>query len=90
MRLFGPIVYVASFLGLIAVLLIGTTINGAHAWIEIGGGLEVQPAEYAKLGLIVGLAVLFAQRGDRPARRTPTRAGGSCWKPSPCPSRRWR
>ncbi len=63
MRLFGPIVYVASFLGLVAVLLVGTTINGAHAWIEIGGGLEVQPAEYAKLGLIVGLAVLFAQRG---------------------------
>lgn len=63
MRLFGPVVYVGSFLGLIAVLLIGTTINGAHAWIEIGGGLEVQPAEYAKLGLVVGLAVLFAQRG---------------------------
>ena len=43
MRLFGPFVYVASFLGLIAVLVIGTTINGAHAWIEIGGGLEIQP-----------------------------------------------
>ena len=63
MRLFGPVVYVASLLGLIAVLVVGTTINGAHAWIEIGGGLEIQPAEYAKLGLIVGLAVLFAQRG---------------------------
>ena len=63
MRLFGPVVYVASLLGLIAVLVVGTTINGAHAWIEVGGGLEIQPAEYAKLGLIVGLAVLFAQRG---------------------------
>lgn len=69
-RLFGPVVYLASLLGLVAVLLIGTTINGAHAWIEIVGGLEVQPAEYAKLGLVVGLAVLFAQRGTgRPDSR---------------------
>jgi rod shape determining protein RodA len=62
MRLFGPLMYVAGCLGLVAVLFIGSTINGAHAWIEIGGGLEIQPSEYAKLGLIVGMSVLFAQR----------------------------
>ncbi len=63
LRLFGPVVYVAGCLGLLATMVVGTTVNGAHAWIRIGGGLEIQPAEFAKLGLIVGLAVLFAQ-GD--------------------------
>ena len=62
LRLFGPLMYVASLLGLLAVFAIGSTINGAHAWIVIGGGFEIQPAEFAKLGLIVALAVLFAQR----------------------------
>jgi len=62
LRLFGPIMYVLSLLGLAAVFVVGSTINGAHAWIRLGGGFELQPAEFMKLGLIVGLAVLFAQR----------------------------
>jgi rod shape determining protein RodA len=62
MRLIGPVLYACSILGLIAVFVIGSTINGAHAWIVIGGGFEVQPAEFAKLGLIAALAVLFGQR----------------------------
>ncbi len=67
LRLFGPVLYVVSLLGLCAVFVVGSTINGAHAWIVIGGGFELQPAEFMKLGLIVGLAVMFAQRSqDRP------------------------
>jgi rod shape determining protein RodA len=62
LRLIGPVLYACSILGLIAVFVIGSTINGAHAWIVIGGGFEVQPAEFAKLGLIAALAVLFGQR----------------------------
>ncbi|MDQ1717470.1 MAG: rod shape determining protein RodA [Pseudonocardiales bacterium] len=65
LRLIGPLLYVASILGLLAVFVIGSTINGAHAWIVIGGGFEIQPAEFAKLGLIAALAVLFGQRADR-------------------------
>ncbi|MEO9236817.1 MAG: FtsW/RodA/SpoVE family cell cycle protein, partial [Jatrophihabitantaceae bacterium] len=61
-RLIGPVLYLASILGLLAVFAIGSTINGAHAWIVIGGGFEIQPAEFAKLGLIAALAVLFGQR----------------------------
>ncbi|UQX89673.1 rod shape-determining protein RodA [Jatrophihabitans telluris] len=65
LRLFGPLLYAASVLGLLAVFVIGSTINGAHAWIVIGGGFEIQPAEFAKLGLVAALAVLFGQRlGD--------------------------
>ena len=66
MRLFGPIVYVASLIGLALVLVAGVTVNGARAWIQFGG-FEIQPAEFMKLGLIVGMAVLFTQRAD--ARR---------------------
>jgi len=62
LRLIGPILYVGSILGLLAVFVIGSTINGAHAWIMIGGGFEIQPAEFAKLGLIVALSVMFGQR----------------------------
>ena len=74
LRLFGPIVYVGSLLGLLAVFAVGSTVNGAHAWIRLGGGFEVQPSEFMKLGLIVGMAVLFTQRA---AERAPAR---SAWR----------
>ena len=69
LRLFGPVVYVASLLGLLAVFAIGTTVNGAHAWIRVGGGFELQPSEFMKLGMIVGMAVWFTHRGTRRAER---------------------
>ena len=62
LRFFGPFVYVASLLGLLAVFAVGTTVNGAHAWIDLGGGFEVQPSEFMKLGLVVGMAVMFTHR----------------------------
>ena len=72
LRLFGPLFYAGGCLGLIAVFFVGTTINGAHAWIQVGGGLEIQPAEFAKLGLILGLAVMFSERSaGRPAEARP-------------------
>jgi rod shape determining protein RodA len=45
-------------------------INGSRAWIEIGG-LSVQPAEFAKLAVIVTMALLLAERHEvrsRPGR----------------------
>src|SRR6476659_4219643 len=63
LRRTGPFVYLAGVFGLLLVLGAGVTINGAHAWIRLGGGFEVQPSEFMKLGLIVGMAVLFVQRG---------------------------
>lgn len=64
LRLFGPFVYVGSLLGLVLVLGIGVTVNGARAWISLGGGFEIQPAEFMKLGLVVGMAVLFTRHVD--------------------------
>ena len=60
-----------SLLGLRAVFVVGTTVNGAHAWIELAGGLALQPSEYMKLGLIVGMAVhVRAARGGSPGTRS--------------------
>ena len=61
LRLFGPVIYAGSILGLLLVFAVGTTINGAHAWIRLPG-FEVQPAEFTKLGLVVSLAVWFSSR----------------------------
>lgn len=65
LRAYAPLIYVASCFGLVAVLLVGTTINGAHSWIVIGGGFQVQPSEFAKVALVVGMAVLLAERSTQ-------------------------
>ena len=71
LQAYVPVVYVASIAGLVAVLTpLGSTINGAHSWIVLGGGFQVQPAELAKVALVVGMAMLLAtvrdgERGPR-------------------------
>ena len=62
LRAYAPVVYLASCAGLVAVLLIGTTINGAHSWIVLGGGFQIQPSEFAKVGLVVSMAMLLGER----------------------------
>ena len=63
LRALTPVVYVLSFVGLLAVLSpLGTVVNGARSWIELGGGFSIQPAEFAKLGLVMALAMILAHR----------------------------
>jgi rod shape determining protein RodA len=65
LRAYAPVLYGGSLLGLLAVLTpLGSTINGAHSWIVLGGGFELQPAEFAKIALIVGMAMLLGERRD--------------------------
>ncbi len=65
LRAYAPIVYIGSILGLVAVLSpLGSSVNGAHAWILLPGGFSVQPSEFAKVALVVGLAMLLAERRD--------------------------
>jgi len=64
LRAYTPIVYLASIGGLLAVFAIGTTINGSHSWIELGGGFELQPSEFAKVAVIVGMAMLLGEERD--------------------------
>ena len=65
LRAYAPFVYIVSVLGLIAVLSpLGTSINGAQAWILLPGGFSVQPSELMKVTLVVGLAMLLSERRD--------------------------
>jgi rod shape determining protein RodA len=66
LRAYAPLVYVASMLGLVAVLVpgVGATINGAHSWILLPAGFSLQPAELAKVALCVALPMLLAERRD--------------------------
>jgi rod shape determining protein RodA len=65
LRAYAPIVYVASCAGLVAVLSpLGSTINHAHSWIVIGGGFQVQPSEFAKVALVVVMAMILGEKRD--------------------------
>jgi rod shape determining protein RodA len=68
-RILVPVVYGASVVGLLLVLVMGTTINGSRSWLMLGG-LSVQPAEFAKLAVVVGLALVLAERTESSRRRT--------------------
>lgn len=55
------IFYGITIMGLIAVMLFGNTANGSQRWLTLAG-IQVQPSEFAKIGLIITLAaVLHAQ-----------------------------
>jgi len=64
LRAYAPIGYAASCAGLLAVLIFGATIHGAHSWIVLGGGFQIQPSEFAKVGLVVSMAMLLSERRD--------------------------
>lgn len=65
LRAYAPIIYVISILGLLAVLSpLGSTINGANAWIELPAGFSVQPSEFVKVAIAIGMAMLLAERRD--------------------------
>lgn len=62
-RILAPVAYGASVVGLVLVLVMGTTINGSRSWLMLGG-LSLQPAELAKLAVIVGMALVVAERSE--------------------------
>ena len=64
LRAYTPIVWGVGVLGLIAVLVpgLGSTVNGARSWIAFPGGFQIHPAELAKISIIVGMALILAER----------------------------
>lgn len=69
LRALAPLLYLASIAGLVLVLTpLGSTVNGSHSWILLPGGFSVQPSEFAKVALCIGLAIVLGERLDRGAR----------------------
>jgi rod shape determining protein RodA len=65
LRIYSPIVYGLALLGLLAVLTpLGATVNGAAGWIDLPGGFQIEPSEYAKIALILMTALLFSELRD--------------------------
>ncbi|GAA2257688.1 MULTISPECIES: rod shape-determining protein RodA [Kitasatospora] len=68
-----PVVYAVVLLMLGAVLSpLGSTINGAHSWIQFGGGFSIQPAEFAKLAIVLSMALLLSAQVDAGEREIPS------------------
>lgn len=62
-RAYTPILWGVGVIGLLLVLIpgIGVTVNGARAWIGLPGGFQIQPAELAKITIIVGMALILSE-----------------------------
>ena len=65
-RAYTPILWIIGVLGLVAVLIpgIGDEVNGANAWIGLPGGFQIQPAELAKISIIVGMSMILSERNS--------------------------
>jgi len=66
-RILAPLVYAASVLGLVLVLTMGTTVNGSRSWLMLGS-LSIQPSEFAKLAVVIGMALIVAERAEGSGR----------------------
>jgi rod shape determining protein RodA len=79
LRAYTPILWGFGVLGLAFVLIpgLGAEVNGAQAWIPLPGGFQIQPAELAKISIIVGLSMLLSERShdsDEPTNKDILRA----------------
>jgi rod shape determining protein RodA len=79
LRAYTPFIWGAAVLGLAFVLIpgVGSEVNGAKAWIPLPGGFQIQPAEIAKISIIVGLSMLLSERrhdSDEPTSKDILRA----------------
>lgn len=63
-RILAPLAYLASVVGLVLVLVAGSTVNGSRSWLQVGG-MSIQPSEFAKLAVVIGMALVVAERTER-------------------------
>jgi rod shape determining protein RodA len=64
LRAYTPFLWGAGVLGLVIVLIpgLGSEVNGAKAWIALPGGFQIQPAELAKISIIIGMSMILSER----------------------------
>ena len=68
-RILAPLAYLTSVAGLVLVLTNGSTINGSRSWLQLGS-MSIQPSELAKLAVVIGMALVVAERSEGRRRRT--------------------
>jgi rod shape determining protein RodA len=63
LRAYTPLLWGAAVLGLVIVLIpgLGDEKNGARAWINLPGGFQIQPAELAKIAIIIGMSMILVR-----------------------------
>lgn len=81
LRAYTPFIWGLGVFGLILVLIpgIGSEINGAQAWIGLPFGFQIQPAEIAKISIIIGISMLLSERthnSDEPSNQDVLKALG--------------
>jgi rod shape determining protein RodA len=64
LRAYTPYIWGLGVFGLLLVLIpgVGSEVNGAKAWIRLPAGFQIQPAEIAKISIIIGIAMLLSER----------------------------
>ncbi|MEV7805859.1 rod shape-determining protein RodA [Microbispora sp. NPDC088329] len=77
LRTYAPVLYGIAVVGLILVISpMGSTVNGHHSWILLGGGFALQPAELMKPALVVMLARLLVPTSEKGKVKDRPRAAG--------------
>jgi rod shape determining protein RodA len=63
-RAYTPLLWILGVIGLTAVLIpgLGAEVNGSKAWIDLPFGFQLQPAELAKISIIVGMSMILSER----------------------------
>ncbi len=65
-RAYSAVLYLLALIGLGLVLSpLGVEVNGAQAWLAIGG-FQFQPSEFAKVAVIIGVATVLHERREEP------------------------
>jgi rod shape determining protein RodA len=72
LKLYSPIVLGLSCFGLLVVLTpLGSVVNGAKSWITLPGGFQIEPSEYAKLSVILVVAMILGELRPGETRPSP-------------------
>lgn len=66
LRAYTPLIYGLSVFTLVLPFVpgIGTRVAGARAWIDLPGGMTLQPSEFTKVAVILMMAVLLSEKRD--------------------------
>jgi rod shape determining protein RodA len=85
LRLYAPVLYGVSLLGLLAALTpLGTPVNGSKSWITLPAGFQIEPSEFGKLAIILMSAMFLSgarHAGGRPGLRAVALAVGCAMVP---------